>query len=201
MGVNLKVLDFSTYIHSYHFMMHADAARTEIEDKGNLSYGIKARLFYPINKNLNCIPMANFEWIDASFIKKGEKDTTEHLYSSKTIEGGMGLDYTHFENAHLIIGILGRTNETTTEDTVKSTILPKVVVGIEIPVKHYFRVRCGASKSIIENEKRSTTVDDITTSPFDISLGWELKFNRFALDIKSDGLDFSSSMISAVYSF
>lgn len=104
--------------------------------------------------------------------------------------------------------------DTSGKDTIfsnKSTVLPKLVIGVESDLNKWFVVRTGVTKTwFSSNVTKASSVDSTNLStetnresPYSLSLGWGIKFSNFELDLISDDILFvtPSIRIGATYSF
>jgi len=158
-------------------------------------------MVYPWSKNLTLIPILKFNMTDGSwkYVKTGTEVSGEDL-KDMGFNTGLGLNLTPYENMKVICGgIIGMAKETSTpKDTlvdkgeVTALNMPKIVLGVEAPIRDWLYGRVGMTKSITKIDSKSTPQsgtykDKATTTttwnhPFDISYGLGIKLGSFTMD-------------------
>jgi hypothetical protein len=134
-----------------------DNAGKITESTGGMGVSIDARINKPMGKTYTLVPIIN--------VKLGsdptEKDVTEVSYMGGDI--GVGLR-AMFEKKMVLIGALAGYSSVKTKpaggtEVTATTLAPKVVMGVEIPVAKWLVVRGGANAELATKSNGSSSMD------------------------------------------
>ncbi len=142
----------------------------EVTEDGNMTYGVKARLFYDWNETITWVPYFGWTSYDFSF-KADSADYNDDYWGDKGMmfEFGIGANIAVNEDNLLLFAIEPYASAKREPSEVPSgvdgdwtstfTVMPRFILGLESDIKDWLTFRMGGSHALIKQETNSFSWD------------------------------------------
>ena len=142
----------------------------EITEDGNMTYGVKARMFYEYNEYVTLVPYFGWTSYDFSF-KADSSDYNDNYWGDKgmMMELGIGANVAVNEDNLLLFAIEPfshyKREPSAVPDGVDGdfsstiTVMPRFILGLESDIKDWLTFRMGGSHELVKREDKACNED------------------------------------------